>query len=62
MRKFVKIDAQEGCLRAHLFCIKKYVENPATFRYLYLRNYGGDFFQIWYVNLIEIDPIVFKLQ
>ena len=31
------IDAQEGCLRAHLFCmvwceeVEKYEENPATF-------------------------------
>ena len=28
---------------------EKYEEHPANFRYSYLVNYGGDFFQIWYV-------------
>ena len=46
----MKIDAQEGHLRAHLFCMvwceeEKYEENLVTFRYLILRNYWGDFFQ-----------------
>ena len=35
----MKIDAQEDCLRAHLFCMvwceeEKYEENLATFRYV----------------------------
>ena len=50
----MKIDAREGCLRVRLFCMvwceeeeeEEDEENPAIFRYLYLRNYWGDFFQI----------------
>ena len=52
MRKFVKIDAREGCLRTCLVCMawceEEDVEIPASFRYPYLRNYQGDFFQTWY--------------
>ena len=39
VRNFVKIDAQGGCLHAHLFCMvwckeEKYLQNLVTFRYL----------------------------
>ena len=51
MRKFVKIDAREGCLHAHLFCMvwceEEDIENLASLRYLYLR---GDFYQTWYAR------------
>ena len=36
------------------WCEEKYELNLATFRYLYLRNYCGNFFQIWYVRLCTV--------
>ena len=68
MQNFVKIDAQEGCLRAHLFCMVCCEEGEEKYEKLLGRFLSTlvckvvYMVRLKYVNFKEIRPIVLKLQ